>query len=217
MYDGSVYIGTIIAEDAFEITMETDMLGTLQIPKHSVKNRRLGADIILVDKGKFHKKSGMFLAIESTNSFGANDNYFQQFSLTYGKRFTPKLIFGAGLAISWSNINQPSVWVDQTFLQPYAFGRYYINDKNIRWFVDTKLGYGFQQQSWQETTNGIFAMPSIGFEIANKKNMKWSFKLSQYIQQTGFSRDWVDLFTNPVRVDADVIYNRTSLTIGINF
>ena len=215
MYDGSVYKGQVLSEDAFEIELKTDLIGTVLLPKNHVKSRKNGKSIISVAGGKYHKKVGNFFTIDYSLSLGA-ENYLQQFSFVYGKRITPKINVGIGTSITWANQTR-SAFVDQTFVQPHLFGRYYFNDKKWRLFTEMKLGYGIQIQTFQNSSNGVYINPAIGFEIANRKNMKWTLKLSQFIQQTNIRQFRNDFLNNPIIIQSNVWYNRTAFTVGINF
>ena len=145
------------------------------------------------------------------------DNDFQQLGVVFGKRITSKINVGAGTSVTWTKLSDPTIYLLHTFVQPHVFGRYYINDKKWRLFTDIKLGYGIEVRDWQESSDGIYINPSIGFEIANRKNLKWTFKLSQFIQNTTADVFWQDSFGNPVEVESNIWYNRTAFTVGINF
>ncbi len=210
MHDGSVYTGEIVSEDAFEIELKTDAIGIIYIPKNLVEKRKNSKDLLLVPQGKYHKKKGNFFAIDMGLGYGVH-----QYSFRYGKRITPKIQLGVGTTFSFVTFDVPVFSQVQSWIQPHIFGRYYINDKKWRLFADAKLGYGFQDL--QGSSDGIYINPGIGFEIANRKNMKWSLKLSQFIQDTSIRDFWIDSFNNPVELNSDILYNRTTLTVGISF
>ena len=216
MTDGSVYKGQILSEDAFEIELKTAVIDIIHIPKNHILNRHDGNDFLLVPGGKYHKKKGQFLSVDLSLNLGA-DNDFQQLGVVFGKRITSKINVGAGTSVTWTKLSDPTIYLLHTFVQPHVFGRYYINDKKWRLFTDIKLGYGIEVRDWQESSDGIYINPSIGFEIANRKNLKWTFKLSQFIQNTTADVFWQDSFGNPVEVESNIWYNRTAFTVGINF
>lgn len=224
LQDGSVYIGNIISEDAFEIVMETESVGTITVPAYLVKNRNNKRAILLQTIGKYHKTTGYFFTLDYSLSLGSNSNSLTQLNLIFGKRLTTKLNLGVGVGIS--NISRNNfTFIDQQLAQPYVYGQYFLNNKKWRLFVDMKLGYGIDLGETRnfgfndEITShgGAYINPGIGFELANRKKMKWSFKLSQFIQKASHTDSFQDGLQNPVFIKSNVWYNRTTLTIGLNW
>lgn len=219
LHDGSAYVGKVISEDPFEIELQTILQDALLINKSLVRKIHRGDQILIVNKGKFHKTSGNFISAELSLSLNP-DTHVAQFHLMYGRRLNSKLNIGLGVGLSNSSASLPDLWLDNTFLQFFGYGKYYINEKKWRLFTDLKAGYGFAlQNQWQfnEQTGGLFLSPGVGIEFANKRNGKWSLKLSQYIQNVSGVDGWTDGFNNPINIRYNHWYNRTSLNVGLTF
>lgn len=221
LQDGSVYVGQIIQEDIFEVVMKTQALDTITINKAFVSKTVRAKEIIHVQDGKYHKTEGLFGAIEMAFSYG-NESHYTQLAAIFGNRMTRRFLLGGGIGLTQASINGNNIgglWFDHDFVQVFAYSRYYINDKKLRLFGEMKLGWGFSMDNnWGGNTSqgGFYANPGIGIEFANRKKLKWSIKLSQNLQQVSSQENWGDQF-NPVRINLDHIYNRTSLSVGIQF
>lgn len=217
--DGSVYVGEIIKEDIFEIVMKTKALDTITLNKAFIKRTARGKKIIAVGDGKFHKNKAFLAGVEFTLHANAESSY-SQLSSYFGKRIGSKFILGAGVGLTVATANDvPGLWTENEFFQAFSYGRYYFNHKKIRLFSDMKLGWGFAlDDAWRGNMSegGFYAAPGIGIEFANRKKIKWSIKLSQNIQQSSTQEQWGndDL---PIQINIDQLYNRTALSVGINF
>jgi hypothetical protein len=220
--DGSIYIGEIVSEDAFEIVLKTEFIGEVTVPAYLVKNRSNKGIIVPNTIAKYHKTTGNFFTFDYTFNFG--DNNLSQLNFIFGKRLKPNLNLGIGMAYTYMATNSRVRFIDQQLLQTYVYGQYFFNDKKWRLFVDAKMGYGFDISGTDNfgfgdirNTGGVYFNPGIGFQLANRKNMKWSFKLSQHIQKATTTDFFQDNLQNPVSINSNVWYNRTTFTVGINF
>jgi len=219
LYDGSIYIGQIIKEDAFEVTLRTASIDTITISKVFVKKTVAGKNIIHKEKGKFHKIDGNYFTAELTVNAYA-DNHYAQTSIAFGKRMTAKLQVGIGVGLTnASAIVKGGSWEDHDFFQVFGVGKYYLNKNKSRLFTDLKAGWGFSLvDDWARNTQsgGLYLNPGIGFEFANRKKMKWSIKLSQSIQNVRARKD-IGGFDDSILLTYNHWYNRTALSVGINF
>jgi len=220
-HDGSIYQGTVIEDEMFQIKMILPTLDTITVPKSSIKKIRNAKNITLVNRDKFHKKGGIFFKFQ--NSFGLNseENQTNQISLIAGKRFTEQFHAGGGIGFNVNRVVLPgNFWSEHKFVNLFAFAKYNLNQKKWRPFFDLSAGVGISTNHnnfWEPHTSGIYIQPGFGFDIANRKNVKWTLKLSQYIQKTSGSFMFQDNLGSLGHYDYKHLYNRTMLTIGINF
>ena len=227
LYDGSVYIGEILSEDIFEITLQTVALKTITINKAYIKKTIAGPNILLTKNGKYHKTSPYFLTADWMAGSSPRGDGIGLFSIIAGQRIKTRTEVGLGLGITTASSRANELWRDQSFLNVFAYGKQYLNDKTIRPFADLKVGWSSATgNTWSgEYSGGLFLNPGIGIQIANRKKMKWSFRLSQTIQQTS-GRDnigWA-FDNNPglgnnqgTTIDYNIWLNRTTFGIGIHF
>lgn len=219
--DGSVYIGKILSEDLFEMTLKTAVLDTITLNKAFIRKTITGSNMLITKNGKYHKTSPYFLTADWMGGSNANGEGIGLFSVIAGKRINKRTKIGFGLGITSASSSANDLWRDQGFLNLFAFGKQYLNDKTIRPFVDLKAGWSSDLgNSWfGNYSGGLFLNPGIGIQIANRKKMKWSFRLSQTIQQTSGTDNIGFAFGN--NLDATVNYktwlNRTSFGIGFHF
>lgn len=219
--DGSVFNGVIIDESITSLFVELITSDTVELKKLLITKQLDGNHIIKTKKGKYHKKSGTFATFE----FGATpsgDNGTAFLDLTVGKRILPNLNVGLGISRTHFSSNFAGSWIDGDFTNIFAYGKYYLNDKNFRLFTDLKVGVGIPQRNgWNQLTTGFYAQPGFGVEIANSKKLKWSFKISQYIQNTTTTQNfnnwapWNSQVTSEFQ--SNLWLNRTTLSVGLNF
>lgn len=222
---GGVYVGEIVNEDAFSIKMVLETSDTISIDKRYVKKQKKPAklkNVILFDNGKYHKKEGLFMSFDYSFGATSEDNNSLLFGIIVGYRLNPKWSVGVGITAHHNTVMLPGrVWSEHQFNSVSAYGRYNITNKKIRWFAESSLGIGRARNEWWfgDYSDGIYFRPGIGFEIANRKKMKWSFKISQYIQSTSGTNNFGNF--GPGQGDAEYnykqIYNRTMIGVGVNF
>lgn len=222
LHDGSIYIGEILSEDLFEITLKTKALKIITINKAFVKKTHLGTDIILTKDGKYHNASNKFISFDWMGGSNARGDGMGHFSIMAGKRLNPRTEFGAGIGMLSATTSTNDVWRDQGFLNLFVYGKKYLSDKSVRLYTDMKLGWSTAiGTSWRgDYKGGLFVNPGIGIQLASRKKMKWSFRLSQMIQQTSGTEQFPWFGVDPLS-NASISYknwlNRTSFSIGINF
>lgn len=221
LYDGSVYIGEILSEDIFEITLQTVALKTITLNKAYIKKTIAGPNVLVTKNGKYHKTSPYFLTADWMAGSSARGEGIAQLSLIAGQRIKNRTEVGLGLGISTSSSRANDAWRDHGFLNLFAYGKRYLNDKTIRPFVDIKAGWSVGLGSgWGgEFSGGLYLNPGIGIQFANRKKMKWSLRLSQTIQQTSGTDNvgWAFGDFSDATISYKTWLNRTSFGIGINF
>ena len=221
---GGVYVGKVVKEDAFTIKMVIETGDTISIDKRYVKKQKKPArlqNVILLDKGKYHKKEGLFLSLDYSIASSSEENTCLLFAVIAGYRLNSKWSVGVSIAAHHNSVSLPgNVWADHQFSSIAAYGRYNITNKKIRWFAESSLGYGkAKAERWlDQYSDGVYFRPGIGFVIANRKRTKWSFKISHYIQSTSGTSNFGNW--NPGQQDAiytyKQLYNRTMIGIGVN-
>lgn len=226
MSDGTIHVGERIREDKNELEIETAALETITLDKSLIEEIKYLNEMPFATREKYHKSSGYFINAELAVNYRGSDKLLFLSSMTIGKRLNPKLHLGAGLGISTGSITVNDAFnIANDFIHTFAYGKYNFNDKKLRPFFDLKAGWGFSLvDDWERNTEsgGVFFQPSIGFDIANKKKLKWSFKLSQIIQNVSGHRILGNPF-NPIDADNldelifDSWYNRTAASIALHF
>lgn len=233
MSDGTVHVGERIQENRNELEIQTTALKTITLDKSLIGKIKKLNGIPSVTGERYHKSSGYFVNAELALSFRSFDRLLFLSSLTIGKRLSSKLDLGAGLGISTGSIAVNDTFnIENEFIHTFAYGKYNFNDKNLKPFLDLKAGWGFSLvDDWERNTEsgGLFLQPGIGFDIANKKKLKWSFKVSQIIQNvSGHRIRLFPVFSNEVEPQflffenrGDIIfnnwYNRTAASITLHF
>lgn len=132
-------------------------------------------------------------------------------SISFNYRENKALLFGGGFGLTYG-----STFIDEQslvygFANPFLYTKCNVLNKNWFVFFDSKAGYGFQTPfiSWvEEHESGLFFQPRIGIDIANEKRLKWSIKISQFIQKT-------DLVPDRESVNDSYFINRTCLGFNL--
>jgi len=220
-HDGSVFIGHIVYEDELTIDLVAVTTDTLHIQKGLIRTlRRSSTDIMVHSNGKMHYTGGYFYS--TTLGWGGNfdDNPSADLDFIVGKRLNKRVSVGMGAAINFNSAVLPNwIWLDHHFMPVFAYGRYYLNDKRVRPFAFSRLGYGFRTGIvWNDNhTGGVHFQPGIGIHFAARKSARFIITLSQMLQHTKGNRTNFDVFSNPVNFRFSHWYNRTMLKIGVEF
>ena len=220
--EGSLYKGELINENIFDVKLLLETGDTIIIDKGSVKNILMPKDdVVYFDKGKYHETSGLFYSMRFDFTAGASENSSSSLSFVAGKRLNEKWHVGLGYGFSTNSARVPGNWfVNQGFQHVFAYGRYNIKFAKKLLFVDTDLGYGFSSSEdflVRDLRDGIYAKPSIGIEFGSAKRLKWSIKLSQFMQSSGGRIENEDSFGNAILLDYKQFYNRTMIGVGITW
>lgn len=220
-HDGSVFIGRIVFEDELNMDLLVVTQDTLHIQKGLIRDiRRNSKDIMLHPGGKMHYVGGIFYS--TTVGWGGNfdDNPSADLDFIVGKRLNKRFSVGVGAALS---LNSAVIanwnWIDTHFTPVFAYGRYYLNDKKVRPFAFSRLGYGFKTNIfWNDNhTGGVHFQPGVGIHFASRKSARFILTLSQMIQHTKGGQNTFDVFSNPVSLNYSHWYNRTIFKIGVEF
>jgi len=218
-FDGSIFIGRIVEEDALQIKLIAVTKDTINISKALTKRILRNAENVLLHQGgKFHYAYGTFFSV----SFGGgiSEHESSDLELIIGKRLNTKLSVGVGAAMSSHSVwNFNGLWIDNAFVPVFGYGRYYLRDKKARVFAAASLGYGFASDIGfgGNHSGGVFFQPAIGVHFASRKRTRFIITLGQTLQHTkGTQFSW-DSLGNEIVFDYKYLFNRTMLKIGIEF
>lgn len=219
--DGSYFIGYSVGETdsnvQFVLSGTSD---TITLDKDHIIKWINSNDYFTYKGGRYHKKSGTFNILEYGIGGNANDGT-SQFEYITGKFIKPRLGVGLGIGINVSSANSVT-WNALPFADVFLYSKYYLNDNRRRLFVDSKLGVAIplgNEPGWLEYTAGPLLQPGIGFEFARSKKIRWSIKLSQFLQYSkitpsNFDNDFLG---RDVNITDKRLFNRTVMGIGIHF
>jgi len=149
--DGSVFIGQIVAEDEWQMSLVVVTGDTLHLAQSLIKRiHRNSKEILVHDRGKFHYKSGVF--VSTTMGVGLSDNFSlslggEAVSLLVGEFpilfVTPKFSFpfnGGAFSVSTTLFTVPTNdFSTGGFLQ----GSLTLGNRRDNFTVGTGIGYGF--------------------------------------------------------------------------
>ncbi len=216
--DGQKFRGEIIGQDTRSVILRTLEMDTIYLSKANIRYiKKSKKHINLYRK---HQKKGVFYhfdILSNVTEFSGTSSL----SFTTGLRLRDRLLLGVGIAQTIDVFDFGPTQNAHVMLQPYGFSRYHLNQKSNRLFVEGKLGWGFAAptEGRDIRQGGIFVQPSFGIEIATKKKLSWTIKLSHYIQHTsGVDHFTVGFDRNlPASIRYKSLLRRTGLSIGISF
>jgi len=97
--DGSVYVGEIVSENILDIKMIIGTLDTITLDKRTIKKLNSPPqDIIMYEKGKYHRTGGLFYSFSLSSS--TVDQGAGILNFIVGKRLNEKWHAGVGVAFS---------------------------------------------------------------------------------------------------------------------
>lgn len=226
MQSDSQILGKIVGQsDSHVLVMKQFSHDTITIKKTFITNLTDAQDRLVFKKGKYHELTDWtfsFSYAAGVNEFGILN---RQHSFSAYKMRNTSLGLGGGIGVKLHPGNFEKNWNrwDYKFLDLFAYGKYYLNNKQRRLYIDSKLGYAIPLGKYQDIvstrpvirntlsyTSGFMVQPGIGLQFAGKKAIKWGIKIDAYLQEM---REW-----NNERTINNV--NRRYLygaLIGINF
>ena len=219
-FDGSVFIGRIVDENADQIILEITTGNEIRVNKRKIKRIYRNAENTFVySKGRMHDIKGLFIGLDFGFSVAADEGSVH-LDFLMGTRLNERFLVGAGLGFYGNTTTlADNFWTSHQFLTLYGYGRYYLGNRRVRPFTFTKLGYGIggDVDFGNEHSGGIHFQPGLGLHFASKKRSTLTIMLSQYVQYTQGNNVSQDFFSNPIVFDYSIWYNRTMLTIGLDF
>lgn len=209
------YKGVIINENRFEITMVLDNGDTTYIERGMYKYRKNLKDVKVFDNGKYHKTVGLFFNMEYSSNVGTA-NISKSFDFIFGKRINPKINLGIGYGWSWHSTSAiGNIYVDNYFRNVFLYGRYNLNQSQMKLFLVSGLGFASARQAWNsEFSEGLFFKPGIGIEFASRRKKRIYFKLSQHLQKVEGTKK---ICCDDLEYKYTHILNRTQVSIGVHF
>lgn len=216
--DGAVFKGNTIDEGDQTVKFMLSSTGdTVELIKSWIDKWIKSEDYFMYKGDRYHPKSGNFKSFDL--SLGSNlMNSSIQGSFTFGKLLSPKLGVGVGLGIN-SNSADNITYELLPFGEVFLYGKYYLNNNRRRLFIDSKIGIGiplsFNVKS--DYTTGPLLQPGIGFEFATTKKVRWSFKLSQFMQRTKIKPDLSSFGLSDFETSYKTVLNRTMFGLSLNF
>lgn len=215
--DGSNFHGLILSKDSTKWPFVLSTGDTISLDPEQVTRMLLESEAIFFSKQRYHTKRGLF--INSNLSFHAGWESSVLWDGMVGASISEKFDLGLGLGISGHDLDMGHDWVYNEFVNAYGYGRYFLNRRFLRLYLDSRVGYAFPFLSFWDNrrqAGGVYLQPGFGIMIASKSCIKWNLGLSQYISNTtGTSTSWVGS-GNPIEVDYDIWYNRTMLQFGVS-
>lgn len=210
--DGSVFIGTVLSENAQQIILKGSTGDTLHINKALLRTK---ATKVKPPKSFYSK--GFF------GSLNASIIPAGQINLTLGHRINDKYSVGIGTGLHVYTHTQNGFFEDNSFLPVYIYGRRYLTSgKKVRPFVGLAVGYSFPLQDQfrpdgDEFNGGLYIQPELGLHFAGRRKSSFYMSIGQSFQQSSGSNSRDDIFFNPVIIDYNRWYSRTTFKIGVEF
>ena len=220
--DGSVYIGNIVFEDTWQIDLLIQSNDTLHLAKKDIhKTWRSTDNITMLRRGRFHFKNTLFVGMDIAFGLDQDDVVGSALlNLVVGYHLNDRVSLGVGTGSHINTAVIGDLFYEHNFSPLFAHGRYFLSKKtNARFFVFSNLGYGFPIQSdWlDEFKGGLFFNGGMGIHFSSKKNIRYTMKAYQYLQNTTGIDVTPDLFNRPITTNYNYWYNRLVLAFGITF
>ena len=216
--DGSILKGDLIGSANGMINMVLVTGDTIRVPSSLVfKMAQIQEKSRFVfPRMKYHSKEGnyLFLSWAFKPGWETVDGLF----LTTGHRLKENINVGAGIGVFSVGSDFQGITVYNNFVPVFAYGRYYLNNKKRRLYVESKAGYGFANNNdWQWShSGGVYFQPGIGIHFSSRKKSKFHLGINQIIAHTsGSTSDAGWGWPNTTNIDYNVWYNRTMITLGI--
>lgn len=208
--NGVVYKGWLIDDFDGVIRFEDARGDTISFLTDEIK-RRSDPSYFIFKKDKFHLKKGPFSIIDSGLG-GRADGFTLQFTYAYGTRVTPKFLVGLGTGFNLSG--DFDLLVSQEFFgELFIYGKYYLNNRRIRPFIETKVGAiaGIDKRIREDLYPGILLQGGLGIEFAQYTQTRFSVK-GNYLFMYALAK-----MISPSNVLDDLNLKRQLLGISFNF
>ena len=216
--DGSFFLGEIIERKSSVWIFHLSTGDTIHLDPRHITLVLSEADIYPFNNQKYHIKKGLFA--NSSLMFHAGWESSVQWDGTIGLGLTERWDVGLGLGISGHDMSLGNDWVSHEFINAFGYGRFFLNDRKWRLYLDSKMGYGFPLlNEWDldnDYSGGFFLQPGAGIIFSSKSAYKWNIGLSQYILNAKGNTTSFGNFGNPIEVDYNVWYNRTVIQFGLS-
>lgn len=216
-FDGSVFIGEIVAENDLELMMQVVTTDIITVNKGMINRMYRGEHEVLIHRGgKIHYNSGVFFST-TFGGGGTDTNSSGEWDFILGKRLNKYYSVGIGMAFTNHTLDLVFTTLDPGFIPVYGYGRYYLTHKRARLFGAAKLGWGFPSGFGFEINHsgGLYFQPSVGIHFASKKARRFIIAIANTIQNVSGNNVFFDQFSNPVTTNYNLWMNRVLIKIGI--
>ncbi|MEL6923108.1 MAG: hypothetical protein AAFO94_03600 [Bacteroidota bacterium] len=226
--DGSIFIGKVIEETDKETIMKIATGDTIRLDNFLIRREiQLNRDVIMHQKGKFHFKSGYFFGMEYGIGMSENGDPSTNLNFYVGKRLNTRLAAGINAGLHFNNSyvyledeipNQfgDFVYLGSNLLSFSAFGRYYFNNKRIRPFVYSNLGWSIPVSGYYnsiESKGGLHFQAGLGLHFASRRRSRFILSAGQYLQKSS----GVQLNFDQIRYEYDIWYNKLAIRFAWEF
>jgi|GEM_PF-964243 len=226
--DGSILKGTLVSDSPFSSRLLIYTGDTISVPQEAVLNRyKKAKGRIDIGGGKHFYKNGFHLDIASTIGFGNNAGH-TKIEISINKRLTEKLSVGIGIGNQYDETsfeligNSRRVFLEHRTTPVFAQGKYFLNLKKKRFYVNSKMGYAIGRSNWwsrNEAYNGFTFQYGIGFNKATKRGVRTFIQLSQThsysVGQSSGRFNWWDVNPEIQDFDYKLWINRITFTYGV--
>ena len=216
--DGSVFIGPIVDEGAYSLSMVISTGDTILIDPGQIRKLLRGTDdIIIRNRGRFFYTKGTFATFSL--GVGGGDDNTSHLDLMIGRRLNEKVSLALGTGLHYNSFFFGNFWADSQFIPLYGYGRYYMGRRNPRFFFYGSAGYGFPAGTlfFGTFTGGVQAQAGVGVNWASRKKIRWLISLGQTFQHVRGTANSTDIFSQPVVYDYNLWLNRIIFKLGIEF
>ena len=212
--DGSYFIGNILRRDGPVWNFELSTGDTINLKTEKILDYLSASEVFFYKHRRYHPKKSIFIGTSLATHAGWESSV--HWDGTIGMSVTEKVDFGVGVAISGHDLDLGDDWVYNEFVNLYGYGRYCLNDRSMRLYLDAKAGYASPINWWDESnTGGMYFQPGVGVLLSSRGYFKWHVGLSQYLLHTkGQTTSWGP-GGNTIEVDYDIWYNRTVFQFGV--
>lgn len=184
--NGVTYEGWVIDNVDGIVTLEDARGDTLGFLEDEIV-RWTNPFFFVYKRDKFHRKDGNFSMV-NVGFGGQSDAFTMQFNYAIGKRLTPRLSIGLGTGFNFSGEFDDLVG-QEFFAELYIYTKYYLNDKSIRPFIETKGGAfsGIEGRIRNDLYPGLLLQGGIGLEFAQATETRFSIMIN-YLYMYGIAK-----------------------------
>ncbi len=224
--DGATFLGDYIEETDESITIKIVSDDIITIDKSKVKRAKTPLNAIVLNQGKFHNTTGMFLHYSTGFNAGQQGGGFMG-DIGLGYRFNKNWELITGIGFMGTNVNvfptQNFFGEYKTFFPAYAGAKYNLTHGGVRVFGLAKAGFSststiqsnpvFWRQDELSLSSGVYFEPGIGVSFASRRIGQTSITLSQIIQRSNFELNTTDRFANIVTGTGKIWISRIGIKL----
>ena len=223
--DGSIFIGEYIEENDNSITLKLLTDDIITFDKENINKARTPLNSIVLNKGRFHRTSGLFLHYNIGFNGGESGAGFMG-DIGLGYRLGHRIDLQAGIGFLGTTVSNPFLqWNTpyRTFYPLYAGARYNFTNGSCRIFATGKAGYSNVLNpdgngwAWRgdtfEVSGGAYFEPGVGVAFAGKRAGRTEISLTQIFQYSDISFESRDDFNNLISGQGNMWIRRIGLRL----